>query len=321
MELRSLGRYRLIRALPVVGTTCRIWTARHEDQPDGDPPGHLVKLLMPHDDGQAQLEAQFVHEARLMRVLNHPGIPTLHAEGSQDGVRYLVMDYVDGVDLATLLGHDGDEPVALNKELAVYIVGQLADALRHVHTLERELEDGSIEPLDALHRDLCPANVLLSRDGDVLLADFGSATSRLLAAQHLAPQAGTKAYMAPERVIGTGAASPQTDLFALAVMLWEMLRGERCFRAETDLKTMDAIVRFDISHAHRRVHGLSPKLGEVLRRNLDRDPARRYTSAFQVLQRLAQSPEAKAAETSRLELASLVVQAASRRERSREATA
>jgi serine/threonine-protein kinase len=115
--------------------------------------------------------------------------------------------------------------------------------------------------------------------------------------------------MAPERIVGTGDATVQTDLFSLAVVLWEMLKGERCFREATDLKTMDAIVRFDISHSSRRVQGLSPKLSEILRRNLDRDPARRYASAFQVLQRLAQSPEAKDAEQSRLELATLVAQA------------
>lgn len=317
MELRSLGRYRLIRPLPVTNTVCRIYVASHDEAPEGAPPGFLVKLLMPGTPGYEQLEAQFAHEGQLMEALNHPCIPSLHARGSQDGVHYLVMDFVDGVDLATLLHHHTEEPRGLSKEIAVYLLGQLADALRHVHGLEQDLPDGSIEPLDVLHRDICPANVLLSREGDVLLSDFGSATSKLLPPEALAKQAGTRAYMAPERIVGTGDATVQTDLFSLAVVLWEMLKGQRCFREETDLKTMDAIVRFDISHSSRRVQGLSPKLSEILRRNLDRDPARRYASAFQVLQRLAQSPEAKDAEQSRLSLASMVTDARAELDRER----
>ncbi len=314
MELRSLGRYRLIRPLPVTNTVCRIFTASHEDAAPDARPGFLVKLLMPGSEGYEQLEAQFIHEAKLMGLLNHPGIPTLHASGSQDGVRYIVMDYVDGVDLATLLHHDKNEPRGLSKEIAVYMMGQLADALRHAHSLEEVGDDETVELLDVLHRDICPANVLLSTDGDVVLSDFGSASSKLLSAEDTAKSAGTKAYMAPERVVGTGDATVQTDLFSLAVILWEILKGQRCFREESDLKTMDAIVRFDISHSSRRVQGLSPKLSEILRRNLDRDPARRYNSAFQVLQRLAQSPEAKQAEQSRLELSALVREASAQQE-------
>jgi serine/threonine-protein kinase len=85
-----------------------------------------------------------------------------------------------------------------------------------------------------------------------------------------------------------------------------MLKGQRCFKAEDDLKTMDAIVKFDISHASRRLAGLSAKLGDIVRKNLDRDPARRYSTAYQLLQRLAQTPEASAAERAQSELASLV---------------
>src|SRR5690606_1983085 len=100
-------------------------------------------------------------------------------------------------------------------------------------------------------------------------------------------------------------------------MLWEILRGERCFTAGNELETMDEIVRFDISHSSRRVSGLSSKLSEVLRRNLDRDPERRYPHAYKVLQRLSQSPEAGAAETSRQELSRMVAEALKARQPAR----
>jgi eukaryotic-like serine/threonine-protein kinase len=85
-----------------------------------------------------------------------------------------------------------------------------------------------------------------------------------------------------------------------------MLRGQRCLAGPDEASTRENIARFDIAQPARRVPGLSPKLGEVLRKNLDRDPARRYGDAYQMLQRLAQAPEAQAAERSREALAELV---------------
>jgi serine/threonine protein kinase len=255
----------------------------------------------------ARRRAQLDHEVRLLKSFNHPCIPTLHAAGEQDGVAYLVLDRVDGVSLATLLGHDDGIPIALSKELSVYVLGQLADALRHIHTLEY-LEDEEPTPLDVVHRDVSPANVMLSRRGDVLLGGFVSARSQWLPREHDDPMAGDLAYMAPERLAPGGRADEKTDLFALAVVLWESLRGERCFHGHDDASTRDAIERFDISQAGRRVSGLSAKLSEIVRRNLDRDPSRRYESAYQMLQRLAQAPEAQAAEAARQELAERVTE-------------
>ncbi len=310
MELRSIGGYVLTASLQVGRGAARFYLARGIDEAEDARPGFLAKVLLPgRGDQEATLQAQFTHETLLLRACNHPCIPTLHSAGEQDGVGFILMDYVDGVNLATLLRHMGDRPRGLSKEIAVYVMGQLADAVRHLHGLDVLTEEGDRLAIEPLHRDISPSNVLLSREGDVLLCDFGAATSLLLKPEHDMAQAGSKAYMAPERVTGSGQATAQSDLFSMAVMLWEMLRGERCFKAEDDLATMDAIVRFDISHSSRRVSGLSPKLSEIVRKNLDRDPARRYAGAYQMLQRLSQSPEAKAAEQSRLELARLVTEA------------
>lgn len=307
MELRGLGRYRLVDALGTEGD-CEIHLARHEDEPDSGPPSYLAKLLQPPRGAHAERRrAQLDHEVRLLKSFNHPCIPTLHAAGEQDGVAYLVLDRVDGVSLATLLGHDGGIPVALSKELAVYVLGQLADALRHIHTLEY-LEDEEPTPLDVVHRDVTPANVMLSRRGDVVLGGFGKARSQWLPPEYDDPMAGDLAYMAPERLAVGGRADEKTDLFALAVLLWEALRGDRCFQGHDDASTRDAIERFDISQAGRRVSGLSAKLSEIVRRNLDRDPSRRYSGAYQMLQRLAQAPEAQAAERARQELGERVAE-------------
>jgi len=310
MELKGLGRYRLVQALDIASANCRFFLARHEDEPEtDDPPSYIAKVLQPLRGHEAERRrAQFDHEIKLLKSVNHPCIPSLHAAGDQDGVPYIVQDRVHGIPLSQLLGHDRGEPRALSKEIAVYVVAQLADALRHIHTLEY-LEAGEPTPLAVVHRDLCPSNILLSNRGDVILSDFGKAGSAWLADAHNDPTAGALAYKAPERVMPDGIASVKTDLFSVAVMLWEALRGERCFAGANDAATRDAIARFDISQASRRVPGLSPKLSEVLRKNLDRDPERRYPDAYKMLQRLAQSPEAGVAEQSREQLAELVTTA------------
>ena len=310
MELRSLGKYTLVEPLEVESRSCRFYLVRDEDEPDGGPPPYLAKLLdLRRGPDAPRARGQFEHEIRLLKSVNHASVPTLHAAGEQDGIPYIVMDHVVGVDLATLLGFRGPEARgrALPKELAVYVMGQLADALRHMHTLEY-MEQGEPTPLGVVHRDLAPHNVMVSKNGDVVLCDFGSAYSEWLPPEHDEPLAGDLAYMAPERLAEGGRCSVATDLFALAVMLWEMLRGERCLARSTDAQTRDEIMRFDIAQSGRRVTGLSSKLSEIVRRNLDRDPNRRYPDAYKMLQRLAQTPEAQFAERARAQLGQLVAQ-------------
>ncbi len=309
MELQHLGRYRLVAPLAVESRVSRFFLANHDDEPDG--PGYVVKLLVATRGAEGDARrARFEHEVRLLRALNHPAVPTVHAAGEQDGQPYIVMDRIDGVDLATLCGHRSETPRALAKELAVYVLAQIVDVVRQLHELEIVDDSGRAVSLQAVHRDICPANVLCSRTGDVVLTDFGSARSRWLAREHDDPRGGTLAYQAPERWLADGQADARSDLFALALVLWEILRGQRCTSADDEAGARDAIARFDVSHPARRVPGLSPKLGEVVRKNLDRDPARRYEDAYQMLQRLAQAPEAQGAERARVALGELVTQAA-----------
>ena len=306
MELLHLGRYRLVEPLGVVGSTSRSFAARHEDESPDGPPSYVVKLLDTSRgaDGDSR-RARFEHESRLLRALNHPSIPTVHAAGEQDGMPYIVLDRVEGIGLATLCGHDTGSPRALGRDVAVYVIAQIVDAVRHMHEMEIELEEGGdIVSLGVVHRGLSPASVLCSRTGDVVLWDFSCARSRWLAPEHDDRNAGDPAYWAPERL--EGAADARSDLFSMAVMLWEMLRGQRCLAGIDTAATREAVARFDIAQPARRVPGLSPKLGEVLRKNLDREPGRRYEDAYQMLQRLAQAPEAAAAERSREALAEFV---------------
>jgi serine/threonine-protein kinase len=297
--------------MDVDGGNCRFFLVRDDDEPASGRLGYVAKLLEAGRAADANRRRnRFEHEVKLLKAFNHPCIPTLHAAGDQDGVSYAVLDRVDGINLATLLAHDRGEPIALSKEVAVYVMGQIADALRHIHNVEF-LDDDEPKPLAALHRALSPQHVAVSKNGDVVLCGFGNATSAWLDPEDDDDKTGVLAYLAPERLAGDGRATEKTELFAMAVMLWEMLKGQRCLAGADADETRENINRFDIGQSSRRVSGLSPKLSEIVRKNLDRDPDRRYASAFQMLQRLAQAPEAQAAEASRAQLAKMVADATS----------
>jgi serine/threonine-protein kinase len=326
MQPRVLGPFCLVRPLDVPTAVHRLFLANRFDdttpesraatlphaQAATQAPTHVIKLLPPRGDETGRVQrARFLHERQLLHALNHPCIPSLEGYGESDGVLFYASDYIEGVNLAQLLGHDALPASPANcrrlpKEIAVYILAQIADALDHLHDFAFADENGNTRELNGVHRDLCPANIFLSKDGNVILGDYDAAISCLLAPEIAAFDAGHVAYKAPERLIGGKEAGPKSDLFALAVVLWEMLKGERCFAGETEVQTLDAIVRFDINHSSRKVSGLSSKLSEVLRRNLDRDPERRFDDAYQVLQRLAQSPEAAHAEAARAQLGQMV---------------
>src|SRR5690606_37717269 len=132
MELQSLGKYRLVSPMPVTDASCRFFLARHSDEPDDEPPSYVVKLLMPgHGPAGVRRRAQFEHETRLLQAFNHASLPTAHAAGEQDGVPYIVMDRIEGTTLGRLLWRRTASPQPLAKEVAIYVLAQLADAVHH----------------------------------------------------------------------------------------------------------------------------------------------------------------------------------------------
>lgn len=303
MQAQELGGYRLEQQLPLSGASTRLFVASDTD----GAPTYITKLLMPRGTGEWDaLRERFRHEGHMLAACSHASIPSWHASGEHDGLHYIVMERIEGVDLGTLLGHRAGTPRALTPAMAVYILGQIADALSHLHELKIEGPDGQPMSLDAVHRDVCPDNIMISRFGDASLVDFGSARSLWLAPGYDYAQIGRKAYMAPERAHGSSPANVRTDLFALAAVGWEMLRGERLFEGDNELQTMDNIARFDLSHSNRRITGISSTLSEVIRYNLDRDPARRHESAARALQRLSRCDEAEHVGAARHELAAMV---------------
>ena len=211
-----------------------------------------LKILPPEVGRDPSFAERFTREARALARLNHPNIVTIHDSGAADGLYYLVMEYVDGINLRQAF-HTGE----LTPKEALAIVPQICDALQYAH------DEGVV------HRDIKPENLLLDTKGRVKIADFGLArllgqadNNFTLTAAHQVM--GTPKYMAPEQMEGSHEVDHRADIYSLGVVFYEMLTGELPLgRFQPPSKKVRVDVRLD----------------EVVLRTLEKEPARRYQAA------------------------------------------
>lgn len=220
-----------------------------------------IKLLAPELAGDHELERALIHEATLGGRLHHRNLVAVLGLGVHDGNYYAVLEYVDGRDLASHLAGPLDE------ELALYVVHELALGLAHLHAArdERGL------PLGLVHRDVGPANTLVSTSGDVKLGDFGIVKATLLADRTGAgTRKGRYAYMAPEQLAGEPV-SALADQFGLAITLVELVTGARPFTESQPWALLDEIERGPSL-------ALAPDLAAIARRALAFDARDRFAA-------------------------------------------
>jgi len=198
-----------------------------------------IKTLAPELAGDPELERALIREAVLGGSLHHRNVVAVLGLGVDggayggDGSYYIVLEYVDGGDLARWL--DPDRP--LPEPLALHVVDELALALAYLHGVR----DGRGLPLGIVHRDVSPANVLVSSSGDVKLGDFGVAKATALADRTAAgTRKGRYSYMAPEQLAGEPVTAA-ADQFGLGVTLVELIAGRRPFAGETPWALLEAI--------------------------------------------------------------------------------
>ncbi|MFF2505231.1 protein kinase [Streptomyces sp. NPDC058067] len=234
-----------------------------------------VKLLRPDRvAGQEadELRRRFVRECRVTAQVDHPGLVTVHDAGTQGEDLYLVMQYVDGADLSDHLAEHDPYPW----QWAVSVAAQLCAVLCAVHAV----------PI--VHRDLKPRNVMVKQDGTITVLDLGVAsvldtdTTRLT---HTGSPIGSPAYMAPEQAMG-GAVGPYTDLYALGVLLHELLSGDVPFAGSTAL----GVLHRHLYEPPLPVRRLRPEVPEALEalvlRLLAKDPQARPASAQETYEAL-----------------------------------
>jgi eukaryotic-like serine/threonine-protein kinase len=246
-------------------------------------PRLVVKRLLPANR-EAEEYDRLEREARLHKAVVHPNVVTVFGAGMVGDEPYLAMEYVEGVDLYRLVRRAEGEERRIPVELAVYVVRRVAEALDSVHSAK----DESGQELHIIHRDVTPSNVYLSVDGDVKLGDFGIARmkNRSKGAKPTAGLKGKFGYLSPEQVAGEPF-DHRADLFSLAVLLGELLIGERVFPGSGQLAVLLAIRDVNIEPLRRYAPQLPTALFQVCEKALARAPGDRFQSAHDLAEALA----------------------------------
>ncbi len=222
-----------------------------------------IKVLPSYYAADPNFVNRFKREAQAMARLSHPNIVTVHDAGEQDGRLYIVMAYMSGGTLKSRMDH------RMEMSEVLPVVNQIAAALQYAH--ERSI----------IHRDVKPVNVLLDADGRAVLSDFGIAKVMESAEHHLTrPGAGvgTPEYMSPEQCRGSGV-DPRSDIYALGVMIYEMLTGRTPFQADNYTALAHAHIYEPTPPPTLFNPRISPAVQAVMLRALAKEPAQRFRQA------------------------------------------
>lgn len=267
----SLGSYRLVRKLGT-GGMAEVFLAAQRMQGGVIRPV-VVKAILPHLVEDQRFVEDFLREARVAAMLNHPNIVHIHDVSVLDGRPCIVMEFLKGRDLWAVLARLGESGAAVGPQAAAAVVAQASAALDYAH----RKRDRKGRPLDLVHRDISPHNLFLTRDGQVRVLDFGIAKSAFQ--QHRTESGvikGKLAYMAPEQARGKDV-DHRADLFALGVVLWEMLAGQRLFARDDAFQTVTAMFHDDVPEPSS-VRPVPAELEAIVMKALQRDPTDRYDS-------------------------------------------
>jgi serine/threonine protein kinase len=251
----------------------------------------VIKRVLPSLMARRDFAELLVREARIAALLNHPNVVQIFELGEEQGAYFIAMEYVHGCDLATAVAHQPDLLAAareggLDLPLRLWIALEAAQALDYAH--RRRDEEG--RPLAIVHRDVSPQNVLLGYEGQVKVADFGIALAdqRGLGREEDPKMLrGKYAYMSPEQARGEPL-DRRSDVFALGVVLWEMLAGRRLFKASGREETLRRVQEAVVPPIELDAIGAPPELGEVLRHALAKNREDRFPSAGALAEELSQ---------------------------------
>jgi serine/threonine-protein kinase len=243
-----------------------------------------IKRVLPHLASNEKFIRMFLDEARLSARLTHANIVQVFDIGHVENTYFIVMEYIDGVTLKAIVEYLRTRKQPFPIPLACHITMKVCEGLEYAHGATDS--DGKL--LGIVHRDISPPNVLISRKGEVKIVDFG-----LAKAAHSVEKTepgvvkGKFSYLAPETASGEEA-GPQADIYAVGIMLWEMLAGRKLFQGETDYQTVK-LVQAGVVPSIRSINAAVPEeLERILRKALARSRAERYQSAQQMGEELTE---------------------------------
>lgn len=278
MALTQVGKYQLVSKL-ATGGMAEVFLARAEG-PMGFEKTLVLKRILPHLAEDPAFVGMFFTEARVAAQLNHPHIVQIFDFGQADGTYYLAMEYIDGPDLRTLSARASETGVQLPPAFCAKVVSAACEGLAFAHDF---VDAASGKHLGLIHRDISTDNLLLTRQGTLKVVDFGIAkASNQSHKTKTGLIKGKIAYMPVEQLQGQQL-DRRADVYALGVVLYELLTGQYPFEATTDVSMMQAILFEPLVPASSRRPDLPPGLVPILDKALAKVREQRYPDciAFQ----------------------------------------
>jgi serine/threonine-protein kinase len=262
-----------------------------------------MKRLHPHLASEKEFVEMFLDEARIAARIHHPNVVPILEVGASSLGYYLVMEYVEGDTLARLLARSASSGKRLPVPIALRIALDMLSGLHAAH----ELRDDSNEPVNLVHRDVSPQNVLVGQDGIARITDFGvaRAASRLTATR-VGQLKGKIAYMAPEQAAGAEIVDRRADVFSAGTVIWEALAHRRLFKAENEAATLSRVITEVVPLLHEVAPEVSPEVSAVVMRSLEREPDRRYATCAMFADALEAAADARNGVATPKELAAYV---------------
>ncbi len=278
----TLGRYEVL--MPIAeGGMAAVWAARMKGS-RGFQKVVAIKTMLPDLSDDMDFEAMFYDEARLVARIRHPHVCEMVDLGDEEGMLYIVMEWVDGDTLFTLnrrAKHKGGIPLPLLLRIA-------SDASAGLHAAH-ELKDEHGKPLGLVHRDVSPQNIMISFEGIVKLVDFGvaKAAGRMHETRVAGVMKGKTPYLSPEQLT-SGKVDRRSDIFSLGIVLYAMVSGRHPFRAQEDAKTIENICTRAPVPLTELVPDTRPELEAIILKALEKNPDDRWQTCAEMQRALDQ---------------------------------
>ncbi|MEO7096900.1 MAG: serine/threonine-protein kinase, partial [Polyangiales bacterium] len=268
---QKLGRYDVLRRLGA-GGMAEVYLGRSRGA-EGTQKLVVLKRVLPSHSSSGRMRTMFVDEARLSMRLNHPNIVQVFDFQETTEGFLLCMEYVEGLDLGRLMSTARSRGVRLPPWVGAYIVMEAARGLHNAH--ERKGEDGA--PLEIVHRDVSPQNVLISYEGAVKVADFGIASAKILT-EETGVLKGKFAYMSPEQAKGEPV-DRRTDIYALGIVLHEILTGKPLYAGVAGDELLEQVRKAEVEAPSMWASEVPTELDAICMRALSKKREDRFASA------------------------------------------
>jgi len=245
-----------------------------------------IKRILPSLTKNQKFVSMFLDEARLSLFLQHANIvQVFDISKTPDNAYFLVMEYVDGCNLKALIERQKQKGKRIEIAHSIYLMIECCKALQYAHGLDHPETN---EPLGIVHRDISPPNILLSKNGEVKLVDFGLAKANSqIESTDPGVVKGKFSYLSPEAASGLEV-DHRADVFAVGIILWEMFTGRRLLFGETDYQTVEQVRQARVPSIAALNPEIEPEIEQVVRKALARDPDDRYQNANDLGDALAQ---------------------------------